>query len=591
MFDGRRSRRGCLLPIVVALVAAMVCAFGSASTSATAESEKTGVTTLRVTDVEKGVTGTAYKYMDVKGKGDQTNQPEQHFESPVVSVLRNGDDFKDKNYIDSANKPTNDFRAETNSDERSAFADKLLSLVSHKSIQLTSYASNDAASGTGSDPEISFTLPMGGYVIKLTNGSGCIYDPILADVWLHPDGNFQIRANLDLSPVGTIRATGQKITSTKTVGDNGKRKTHRQIDDTEKVLTYKLETQIPKYPANATNKKFGVQDYPDPGLTINISSIKVQIGEKEMLTEHTHYSKDIVSDVKDTTRGTGFKIEFKDEGHINKLAEVAGGEQKLTVTYTGTLNDKASIMGGTKNYAHPLIPKDSYNPNGNKDFEDYADSPSGSLVASTTVYTYGVHLTKVDSGNKEKKLKGAQFKLYREKNGAAEVNGTTEVYVREKTRGTPGIYVVHNSSGGSSTITSNADGLVQIDGLDAGVTYTLQETTPPAGYNAPTEPVAKIMIRDEKAENGGSDEPDGIPDTGGSTINDKPVELKDNRLTANIENTSASQPSPGPEESDFTLPKTGAMGTAVFSALGVTLVVASIALVAVMRRRKSKRSS
>ena len=585
MFDGRRSRRGCLLPVAVALVVAMVCAFGSASTSATAETEETRVTTLKVTNVEKSVTGTAYKYMDVKGKGDQTNQPEQHFDSQVVSVIQN--DFKGKNYVERGDQPTNDFRAETDSEERSAFADKLLSLVSHKSIELTAYASNTATSGAGDDTEISFTLPMGGYVIKLTNGSGCIYDPILADVWLNPNGNFQIRANLDLSPVGTINAKGQKITSTKTVGAEGKQKTHRQIGDAEKALTYKLEVLIPKYPANATNKKFGVQDYPDPGLTINPDSITVQIGEGgEKLTKSQHYSYDVVANHvanhADTTRGTGFKIEFKDEKHIRKLAEAAGDQQKLTVTYTGTLNDKASIKGGTKNYAHPLIPKDSYNPNGNKDFEDYADSPSGSLVASTTVYTYGVHLTKVDSGNKDKKLEGAQFKLY--KNGS-------EVYVKQKTSGVTGMYVVQASSGGSSTITSNADGLVQIDGLDAGITYTLQETTPPAGYNVPADSMTKIMIRDEKAESGGSDEPDGVPDTGSSTINDKSVELEDNRLTANIENTSASQPSPGPEEFDFTLPKTGAMGTAVFSALGVTLVVTSIALVAVMRRRKSKRSS
>ncbi len=567
MFDGRRSRRGCLLPIVVALVVAMVGVFGSASTSATAESEET--TTLKVTGVEKGVIGTAYKYINLK---DESTDPEQQFPSDVAGFVKIT--FAGKEYVDdSSNKPGEKFK-EMESEDRCNFADKLLGAIANGSFTLQQYASTSGGGGG-----ISFTLPRGGYVIKLSNGSSQIYDPILAYVW-PKDGALHVRENFDPSAVSTIGAKSKEtITSTKTV--NNKQKTHGQISDTNS-LTYQIKTPIPKYPANATNKHFGVQDHPNLGLNLNPSSIKVRIEEeKEELSNRTDYSYDIV-DAEDGRDG-GFQIKFDTQQYTSKLASKAG--KTLVVTYNGALNDKAAIKNGTHNRAHPLITEDNYNPDPKA--VKYTAPPSA--PATTTVYTYGVRFTKVDSGDKDTRLKDAQFELH--------TNGG-KVHVKGKPPSAKGMYVVHDSSGGSSTITSNENGVVQIDGLNAGVTYTLQETKPPTGYDTPTAPIT-IMICDEKTEKldgkpeGSSNEPDGIPDTNGTMIDGESIgeSVKlgdDNRLTYEIKNTKTK---PAVPEYDFTLPKTGAMGTAVFSVLGVALVATSGALVAVICRRKSKRSS
>ena len=68
MFEGKRCYRS-LLSVVVALVVAMATAFGLVSTSLAADSSKDPKdflteqkVTLTVRDVERGVTGTAYRY-------------------------------------------------------------------------------------------------------------------------------------------------------------------------------------------------------------------------------------------------------------------------------------------------------------------------------------------------------------------------------------------------------------------------------------------------------------------------------------------------------------------------------------------------
>ena len=97
MLERKRFRRGCLLPVVVALIAAMAGAFAVASTRATAEPASSSVTSkteaaITVTGVETGVTGKAYKYMTVKWD-DKTNQPIEpvyEFDTEVATWMKNG---------------------------------------------------------------------------------------------------------------------------------------------------------------------------------------------------------------------------------------------------------------------------------------------------------------------------------------------------------------------------------------------------------------------------------------------------------------------------------------------------------------------
>ena len=91
MFEGKQFRCDWRLPAVLALVVAMAGAFGLASTRATADDVTVSSTVVfKVTDVETGVTGTAYKYMSVNWDthAKQPGTPEYIFESKVADWMR-----------------------------------------------------------------------------------------------------------------------------------------------------------------------------------------------------------------------------------------------------------------------------------------------------------------------------------------------------------------------------------------------------------------------------------------------------------------------------------------------------------------------
>ncbi|NMN01995.1 SpaH/EbpB family LPXTG-anchored major pilin [Bifidobacterium panos] len=615
MFDGKRSHRGRLLPIVVVLVAAMVGAFGSASTLATANpaaapaGNVTSATTaaLKVTHLEDGVEATAYRYMSVNWDDTvhQPRTPQYLFDTEVAKWLREQTGFK--NYISTDGGPTDSFRTLNSADMRD-FSDRLLAAIARGTVNVaTLQVDQQTAASVGSDgsdnAQLTFHLPMGGYLIGFSNGVSRVYQPI--GTYIRPrydeaTKRYQLEVeNIDGTPSDTeFDAKSKEITSTKTV--NTKKKTHSQIGD---VLDFLVTTPIPHYPDGALNKKFGVQDHPYRGLTINPSSIRVQIeGEEAPLDPDTHYSVRAVDAGADDKRGTGFKVEFTNDQYENRLADAGRQAKKLTVTYKGTLNRDAPIKGGTHNYAQPLIPKNIYNPT--VGYTDPLPRP-----AVTTVYTYGIRFTKADSQNENNGLKGATFKLYRGKSGNTEVSvgekitdaGSEENAGSEgdagsepKAGATAGMYVVQSGPSGSATLTSGENGLLQIDGLGAG-TYRLQEVKAPnGGYTLPYKPIV-IEIKDEQANGDGESgdkgdqsepaEPDGVPDStskiGGKTAT---VDSADNRLIYTFTNRKA----------DFNLPETGAIGAVIFGVLGVALVATSVTLVVVHRRRrkgKGKRSS
>ena len=424
---------------------------------------------------------------------------------------------------------------------------------------------------------------MGGYLIALSNGIDRVYQPIGTFVipkWTSTGYELEVD-QVSGAPGSRIDAKSKKITSTKTVTGKGKSnktktKITSQIGDN---LNFMIKTPIPNYPAKAANKKFSVQDHPDLGLTINTDSIKVKIENGEEIESKDYSMSDLEANA-GNKHGKGFKVEF-DQDQYKKLAEAGkkGKNLNLIVTYSGTLNGKAPISGGTKNSAHPLIPKNLYESGAGYTF------PSPAI---TEIYTYGIKITKIGKAgkgsDKSTKLSGAEFKLYRksfEKNGDAAVKVKKADAVAGTDSAATGKYIV--DLGGSETITSGPEGLVQIDGLGAG-TYILKETRAPGGYVLPADPIA-IVIKDNDL--------DGVPDTGNvgnsasktavSTIGGKSVTVdsNDNRLVYTLTNKKA----------NFKLPKTGAIGAVIFGVVGVALIITSAALVVVHRRRKTKRSS
>ena len=584
MLERKRFRRGCLLPVVVALIAAMAGAFAVASTRATANPASSSVTskteaTITVTGVETGVTGKAYQYMTVKwsNQAHQPIEPVYVFNTEVATWMKNGKtrggDSVFEQYIDNQNGPTRKFR-DLNTTETRAFADALLAAIVKKEVKLTEKAGESITetgkSGAETDEDtgssVKFSLSMGGYLIRLGNGSTCVYQPIASFVAPElTDRGYELKAKtVEGAPGDSVEAKSKKITSTKTV--NNKTKVHSQIGDN---LSFVVKTPVPNYPPKTFKKKFGVKDQTRSGLTVNTDSITVWIGEEE-LTKSSDYSVSTF-DSNDGKHEKGFTVEFDHKQYETKLADAGANARDLIIKYAGTLNDKASVKGsGVENRAEPLIVSDTYDSTGK-----YTDL---GLPSITTVYTYGIRLTKVDADDKEKKLSGARFTLHRKTSKWPSKNnsGTTEVKVKKK-RGVEGRYIV--APDGTATFTSGTNGQVIIDGLSAADTYELTEIKAPDGGYALPNKSTTIDIRDEKLNDKNKQlrEPDGKPDDtsaiGGWFVRPD----KHNRLTFKLTNKKA----------DFKLPRTGAIGAVIFGVFGAVLVSVSVAFV-VAHRRKAK---
>ena len=186
----------------------------------------------------------------------------------------------------------------------------------------------------------------------------------------------------------------------------------------------------------------------------------------------------------------------------------------VEVTYSATLNDKAKLNS---------------NENINKAKLTYG---SGSSTSSTnwsqvTVYTYGLQVEKVDANNENTKLAGAVFQVTKQGESIVLATATT---------GADGIGVFMN------------DGKAYQ--FDAG-TYTITETTAPAGYNKNTEAI-EVTIAASKTP---------------ATIYQQ----------VRITNTPA------------LLPETGGNGTMLFTIIGGALVLCAGAMyILVFRKRTSK---
>ena len=150
----------------------------------------------------------------------------------------------------------------------------------------------------------------------------------------------------------------------------------------------------------------------------------------------TTWTCDNLKMVSDVTKDSYIVVSYK--AQINKDAVVAGTEGNEN---TVTLNYSNNPMTSTRGETQPDTVKD---------------------------YTYGLKINKVDLGT-EKALKDAKFTITT--NG--DENSTNVKYVKED--GT--------LSGAEVVLSTDADGVIRLTHLDAGV-YTVTEVTPPSGYTA-----------------------------------------------------------------------------------------------------------
>lgn len=223
--------------------------------------------------------------------------------------------------------------------------------------------------------------------------------------------------------------------------------------------------------------------------------------------------------------GCTFDVAFKD----SYVASLAAGTQ-IVVSYSATLNQDA-VVGLPGNSNEAVL-----------EYGDDADSTT-TPKAETITYTWDMDVLKYGNGNESNVLTGAEFILLNaDKTQAAKVeNGKLAGWV---------------AVADATKLTTNTDGKIEINGLDAD-TYYLRETAAPAGYNKLAADIQVVVNAAEK--------------------NEADV-LEYTTVIAKVNNQSGTE-----------LPSTGGMGTTILYAVGAALVLgAGIALVVKRRMASSK---
>jgi fimbrial isopeptide formation D2 family protein/LPXTG-motif cell wall-anchored protein len=209
------------------------------------------------------------------------------------------------------------------------------------------------------------------------------------------------------------------------------------------LVPFVIDTIIPNYPANATNRTFVVGDAPDAGLDIDANTIKVYTvdaagKESNDPIDATNYTATVSNRV--------MTITFN-EDYIK-----ANPGQEILVKYQAKITSAAKVTPDKTTENSATI---TFNPN---PYEDKTSKPG----SKTTVDTYGLFFVKKGDGNA---LEGAQFKI----KYAEDVNGhKAGEYVKDE-------------NGKDLVSESDAKGYVSFEDLAKGK-YKLEEVSVPSGF-------------------------------------------------------------------------------------------------------------
>lgn len=323
--------------------------------------------------------------------------------------------------------------------------------------------------------------------------------------------------------------------------------------DINESFKFKLNATIPASADLADYTKYEVKftDTMSKGVTYeSLDSVKVKGKDASdtdkawNVAEGQYNASDVAADP--TTGNQSWTLTINDVIAACKGINIAQGFS-VEVVYKAHLNEKATVTTANG-------PTD----NANAVYLEYSNNPNAEGLGKTSekkvyVYTFGITNKKVVDNEAGEPLKDAGFKLYTDTNCEHEYALVWDASLN-----------AYRPVGANETgveMNSNSEGQFPIKGLDAGI-YYLKETTTPAGYTTAAVQTVKINATHEVTVGGAPN----VTLSSDSTMNNVIV-----------------------DKSGSSLPSTGGMGTTVLYAAGAAIVlVAAFGIAFAVRRRNAR---
>jgi LPXTG-motif cell wall-anchored protein len=445
------------------------------------------------------------------------------------------------------------------------------------------------------------------YMVIVTPGvAGVVYNPIFvaADYYDNSSNDITLVDNGN-SYSDTAMAKKSKVTLEKTASTITEAPVGSDVDFT-------VETVIPRYGAEYEAPVFTLTDSMSAGLAVkrNTLTVKYKNGENYVTVPEDAYT--LTWTPEEGTTATQYEVAFKST-YIQGLTAATDIKIDYKATITGDVAQNVNPEENTVDLKYSNGPKDTTGAGKLRDkTEHYTFDIDGVLYGENTyknselvkvgIDKDGNEITEtveLDNGKTIGALQGAEFKLYKSKDGA--INETAaELYTNDKITA-------------DTVFISGADGRMNIKGLAKG-TYWLKETKAPDGYIKQSAPV-KIEITTEESEktitdadgvsykvttldsykiliNGAETASYSITNEGTTTAisavnKGDTVVGKDGPIG---ENATGDHPDYGKIQNiqGVELPSTGGIGTYIFTVAGVAIMAIAAGLLIVRHKKKAE---
>lgn len=526
--------------LAIVIATAMVMAMGLTAFAQTVGTAAEGKGSITISNPSKGIEYKVYKIFDATVSGtDKINYTKSGF-----TELRNGDTVLFE--ADTAGNITATDAAKNDKGELTN--DAITALAGIKGSAVTT------ATSDGSTPLTFAGLDYGYYYVESGLGAAVSVDSTMPNVTIK-DKNTKTPQWDD----GTN--TNGKLVSTD--GTNYVDSTSVKAGDT---VYFKLDITASNYCEDQQVANYIISDDLPAGLTFgSIQSVTVA-GTALTSADYTLNTSTTSTDGKFsvtipwvTVSGTG-----SDTTYTSKYPANA----KILVVYTATLDGDNAVIAKTGNvneadFTWNYVPT---TPGG--------DNPEPKIDIDTekaTVYTYAFAIQKVDEDGKG--LAGAVFQLPFYVKSTADADGA---YIYAGTTAATGL---------TNELTSPADGLIIVKGLEENHSVTVTEKTAPNGYNKVAGSITVDVTKTTETTTSTSitkyiDANGNVYDTEPTTsIDTKTVTISNSDIV--IGSAAVVMNKAGQE-----LPETGGIGTTIFYVIGSVLVLGA-GIVMITRRRMS----